>query len=212
MIKLAHYLTCVLLLVLLVYPYAFAIKSPLAEGPFSKMEMDLRKSIFGIHVMSVEVRVDTSTKERIASIVRGSHNFESNAPEVARAIYAADHVTVKLHFMRGVGFSRFIDELKNGERCVYEEHLIGRTEFARVEGGAEQWYSSIRDRGIRDGDEMIYDIDGPSVHTTLISQKGRVFLDQVDVGQEKALSVLGGYFASCSEFREPLVRSLYSYP
>ncbi len=59
---------------------------------------------------------------------------------------------------------------------------------------------------------MYYRIRGDSLHTVYLASDGETLLDQVDVGPERRLSVLGGYFAPGSDFRDKLVDSLLSGP
>jgi hypothetical protein len=56
---------------------------------------------------------------------------------------------------------------------------------------------------------MIYGIRGDTLHTVFRVAEGDILLDQVDVGPQRRLAVLGGYFAPKSDFRESLVRSLF---
>jgi hypothetical protein len=56
---------------------------------------------------------------------------------------------------------------------------------------------------------MFYRIRGDTLHTVFRSAEGENLLDQVDVGPERRLFVLGGYFAPNSDFREKLVKSLF---
>ncbi len=69
-------------------------------------------------------------------------------------------------------------------------------------------YAFLADRRIQPGDRMFYRISGDTLRTVFQSGGGEILLDQVDVGPERRLSVLGGYFAPDSDFRDKLVRSL----
>ena len=55
---------------------------------------------------------------------------------------------------------------------------------------------------------MYYRIHNDSLRTVYLDSDGGTLLDQVDVGPERRLSVLGGYFAPGSVFRDKLIDSL----
>ncbi|HSM08267.1 MAG TPA: hypothetical protein VLA33_04535, partial [Gemmatimonadota bacterium] len=64
------------------------------------------------------------------------------------------------------------------------------------------------ERGIRSGDRMLQRVRGDTLRTVYEGADGEVLLDQVDVGPERRLAVLGGYFAPGSDFRQGLVESV----
>ena len=48
-----------------------------------------------------------------------------------------------------------------------------------------------------------------SVRSVVVSKGGQVYVDRVDPGHEGRRVVLGSYFATGSEFREPLLKSMF---
>jgi hypothetical protein len=67
----------------------------------------------------------------------------------------------------------------------------------------------LEERGIYDGDRIVYRIHGDALRTQFIAVSGELLLDQTDAGTAPRLSVLGSYFVRGSEFREGLIGSLF---
>jgi hypothetical protein len=55
---------------------------------------------------------------------------------------------------------------------------------------------------------MYQRIRSDTLRTVYVDREGSILLDQLDVGPERRLAVLGGYFAPGSEFRDGLVASV----
>jgi hypothetical protein len=71
------------------------------------------------------------------------------------------------------------------------------------------WFDFLGERGIWEGDEVFYRIQGDTLRTIYRSADERILLDQTDVGPASRLSVLGSYFVEGSDFREGLIKSLF---
>jgi hypothetical protein len=190
-------------------PQPAAGELQLADGPYSELRMLYRRTIFRVRVLELSLRVDRAARDRIREIAAGESYAEEAASRIADAILESRQVLVQTVFLRNVSHGRFVDELIAGARCALEAGIIGQPEFQRVSDHSADWYAPIRERGIRTGDRAIYQIRGDSMRSTLQSEDGEVFVDQVDRGPGPRRSLLGGYLALCSDFREPLIRSLF---
>ena len=71
------------------------------------------------------------------------------------------------------------------------------------------WFGFLEVEGASKGDEILYRIRGDSLRTVYRTVGQEVLLDQVDVGPERRMAVLGSYFAPGSDFRKGLIRSLF---
>ena len=185
-----------------------APSSELAIGPYSHMHMLLEKTIFDIDVLTLDVQVDPPTQGEFRKLWSGHTFSEMLADQTAQILYNSQHVQVEMRFVRNVGFRRFIHETVLSAECARKANVITETEFKRVQTNIKEWYAAIAKSGIKSGDTISYDLENTSLHTTLRNKKGEVLVDQTDQGRQPGLSVLGGFFASCSNFRKPLIQSL----
>ena len=87
--------------------------------------------------------------------------------------------------------------------------------------GARRWHSrgdacsretpcgqAIKERGYERGDRLLYRVRADSVRI-VVSEKGKIYVDTTDVGKDAPRIVMASYFAPRSDFREPLLRSLF---
>jgi len=186
----------------------------LQEVPFqlSTLGMDhpamatlLEKTIFKVDVAWLEIwftpEVDRQIREWAAS------RAESDRDSIAAVATRATDALARLHFQRNVSLSQFLDGLQSSARRAHDAGVISDAAFDDIVRSSPDWYAFLRERGIHDGDEMLYRIRGDTLRTVFRSVDGEILLDQRDVGPERRLSVLGGYLAPGSDFRRGLIES-----
>jgi hypothetical protein len=186
-----------------------AAQPPLAEGPYAELRMLYTRTIFRVRVLELSLQVDPPAQARIRDIAADRSYSSERASMIAGVVLDADRVLARTVFLRNIGHRRFVDELISGARCARDAGLIDDQDFERVRVNAASWYAPVRERGIRSGDRAIYRMDGPSMRSTLEAADGTVLVDQIDTGPGPRRTLLGGYLAPCSDFREPLIQSLF---
>jgi hypothetical protein len=70
-------------------------------------------------------------------------------------------------------------------------------------------FAAIKERGYEHGDRLLYRVRADSVRMVVVSEKGKIYVDTTDVGKDAPRVVMASYFAPRSDFREPLLRSLF---
>lgn len=178
-----------------------------ADGD-TRMHTLLEKTLFQVDVLTLEVCFGPETDARLDSLVTGRGYSEALADSVARVALQATDVRARIEFLRGVGLDRFLDGIRENLGKAREAGIVTGEEYDTIASGLPRWYAFLEERGIREGDVMGYRIRGDTLRTTFRGVSGDTLLDQTDVGASRRLSVLGGYFAPGSDFREGLVRSL----
>jgi len=180
----------------------------LAAGEHSRMHMLLEKTIFQVDVLTLEIRFGPETAAQLDSLVDG-REFSKNLADSAAAIALESRdVWARIEFKRGVGLDQFLEGVRDNLRRAEAAGILSAEDYSYISANLPIWYAFLADRRILPGDRMVYRIRGDTLRTVFQSVGGEVLLDQVDVGPERRLSVLGGYFAPDSDFRDKLVRSL----
>lgn len=181
----------------------------LGSGVNARMHMLLEKTIFKVDVLTLDVRLGLLEAARLDSLLAGREFSEDLADSVAAVALASRDAWARIEFQRGVSLDQFLGGVRDNLRHAEEAGIVTPGEYGTIVTGLPRWYSFLADRRIRSGDQMFYRIRGDTLHTVFRSVEGEKLLDQVDVGPERRLSVLGGYFAPNSDFREKLVKSLF---
>lgn len=179
----------------------------LADGPYSRMSMLLEKTLFRVDVLTLELRFGHSTAAALQAALSNQGSRDATYDAVAGAALGATDVWARIRFERDISFKQFLDAARDNLQGALEAGLIDRQGFSDVSDGLPLWYAFLEDRRVRTGDEMHYRIRGDTLRTVYVGFDGEVLLDQIDIGPERRLSVLGGYFAPGSEFRRPLIHS-----
>ena len=181
----------------------------IGDEPYGAMRMLYERTIFKVDVLTLEVRFGPETAARLQALAQGRRRTGALADSIAAAALDAEEVFIRLRFERNVSLGQFLDGVRGNTRAARDAGIITPEEYEQVSSSLPVWYEFLAERGIKDGDEMLYRIRGDSLHTRYRTVEGDVPLNQLDVGDFRRRSVLGGYFAPGSEFRKGLIASLF---
>jgi hypothetical protein len=181
----------------------------LATGPGSAMETRYQRTFLRVNVLTLRVRFGVETAARLRRAVEGRRLTPGLADTVAAAALEARDAWAHLRFHRNLSLRQFLGGIRDNARAAREAGIIAPAEFAEIDRDLPAWYAFLAERGIRRDDEMFYRIRGDTLRTVYRAADGQVLLDQTDTGSFRRLSVLGGYFAPGSDFRQGLIRSLF---
>jgi hypothetical protein len=181
----------------------------LGESRYATMRMLFEKTIFKVDVLTLEVRFGPETAARLQALAEGRRRTSALADSIAAVALEADDAFIRLHFERNVSLDQFLNGVRGNTRAARDAGIITPEQYDDLTASLPMWYDFLAERGIKDGDEMLYRIRGDSLYTMYRTVEGDVPLNQVDVGDFRRRSVLGGYFAPRSEFRAKLIESLF---
>ena len=187
-----------------------SLDSPeLAQGQYAYMHMLLQKTILSINVATIEVRVDKPTQARLAGLARGQTYSEALAQQLANVAIGAERAVVQMRFKRDISLSRWMGVVRENLEQARKAGLINADLERQVGQGLPQWFAALKDRGYEKNDRLVYAVGPGSLRTVVVSAGGQVLVDRADTEQGTRRVVLASYFAYGSEFREPLLRSLF---
>ena len=181
----------------------------LGQGPYAAMHMLLQKTVLNIKVATIDVRFDKGTQGRFAQLAGGKSYAPDLGHQMALAAIDARHAVVVMQFQRDIPLNRWIGVVKDNLEQARKAGLITREVEQRVGNSLAEWFGALKDRGYEKDDRLIYAVMPDSVRSVVVSKGGQVFVDRVDQGHEGRRVVLGSYFATGSEFREPLLKSMF---
>jgi hypothetical protein len=181
----------------------------LGHGPYSRMRTKLEKTIFKVDVLTVEVRFAEDDAVRLRELAGGRRYSEELADSLAAVAMQSRDAFVEVRFLRDVGLDQFLGGVHENLRRVLEVGLIERSRYEIIRDGLPRWFGFLRERGIHKRDRILYRIRGDTLRTWFLGDSGTVMLNQTDVGPERRLAVLGGYFVHKSDFHKGLIRSLF---
>lgn len=176
----------------------------LAEGPGARACMLMERTIFKVDVLTLYVRFGAETATTLHQLV------EQDAPRdsIAAVATRSSEAFARIEFVRNVGMEQFFDGVREDLRRAVRAGLVSQDTYDEVSAGLPDWYGFLAGRDVRKGDRVLYRIRGDTLRSGYRSAEGELLLDQVDVGPQRRLSVLGAYFVKGSSFREGLLDSL----
>jgi hypothetical protein len=174
------------------------------------MHMLLQKTILKINVATIEVRVDKPTQARLTGLTTGQAYSEGLAEQLAHAAIGAERAVVQMKFKRDVSLDRWMGVVKDNLEQARKAGLIDAGLEQKVGQGLPQSFSALKSRGYEKNDRLIYAVAPDSLRTVVVSEAGQVLIDRVDRDTGTRRVVMASYFAKGSDFREPLLRSLWA--
>jgi len=181
----------------------------LGRGPWASMHMLLQKTILNINVADIDARFDPQTQSRFAQLATGKPYTPDLGHQLALAAIDARHAIVQMQFKRDIPLNRWIGVVKDGLEQARKAGLITHDVEQRVGDSLPQWFGALKDRGYEKGDRLIYAVTPDAVRSVVVSPAGQVLVDRTEPGHEGRRVVLGSFFATGSEFREPLLKSMF---
>lgn len=182
--------------------------SGLAEGPFSEMSALLEVTIFKIDVLTLTIRVNEATAERLRSLAEGRRYSEELADSVATVILDADDAWARQVFHRDVSLGRFAGGMRETGRKAAEAGFITQEYFEQFSENVPIWFGFLEESGAKKGDEILFLVRGNRLRTIYRTADGRVLMDEGAEGAEARRASIPSFFAPGTDFRKRLVESL----
>lgn len=173
------------------------------------LHMKLEKTFLKVDVVGLDVKVEGETADALRELADTATYSEAVADAVTRMVLGAENVTVSLRFLRGASLERFLDEVNGGLRKAVAAGLLDEADAREISANMPGWYAFLDERGVHAGDRHVHVIRGERMNTRFIDATGNVLLDHEDVARTGRTAVIASYFAPGSDFRVPLVRSLF---
>lgn len=181
----------------------------LAQGAWATMEMLYERTIFNVDIFRLHLEFGPETADSLQALAVGREYSSALADSLAETALRSRNVLIRTRFLRDVGLDQFLDGLRDNLRNAREQGLLTREDEETIARETVEQYAPLEDRGIREGETMWYRIRGDSLHVAFQTRDGSIPVEQRPVGPERRLSVMAGYLAPGSDFREKLVRSLF---
>ena len=181
----------------------------LAEGPYSSAHMLLEKTFLKVDVLTLDVRFNKQAQCKIAEIATGKSYSPQLAQQVAPIAIATDRAVVQMKFLRDVSLDKWMDVLRENIGQARSAGLISPGLQKKVSDNLPKWFAPIKERGYLKGDRLLYEVRPDSLRSAVVAADGKVFVDQLVREADVAHVVLAAFFAPESEFRTPLLRSIF---
>lgn len=181
----------------------------LGQGPYANMSALVEKTIFAIDIFRVSIMFGDDTARDLASLARGHRYSEQRADRIAGRAYRADNAYVRIVFQRDIDFDDFLDGVRENLEKARKAGMISANTESHVSRALPNWFSFLNQRGIRQGEQILYRAYPDKLRTVYLDTAGRELFDQTDMGKTPPMTMLAGYFAPGVDARERLVRSLF---
>jgi hypothetical protein len=187
-----------------------SFESPdLARGPFSSMRMLLEKTFLKIDVATIDVRLGKREQTELSRLASGRKYSDALEGELAKLLLRTDHALIQLAFLRDVSLDRWIDGVRDSLARAHRAGLISAAQRKNVSDRLPQWFKALEAEGLHEGDRILYEIRPQGLRTVAVTRAGKVLVDRNDKGQEAPQLVLASYFAPGTDYRTPLLESLF---
>ena len=186
-----------------------AVAGPLGSGRYSSMWMLLEKTILMVDVLTVQVVVDQDTQTKLKAIAEGKKYSKGLGDQAATIAIKSEDAKVVLKFKRSVPLGMWLDGVFENLDQAAKAGLISGATKGKVTARLKKEFAKIEDRGYEENDKVIYRVKPGSLEVKVVTADGKELLRFVDKGKDAPGVVLASYFAPESDFRVPLLKSLF---
>jgi hypothetical protein len=189
---------------------ARAQSSPESPGqaPYSHMYTLLQRTLLKIDVLTVDVCFDAETARRFARLAGRGRLTRPAADSIVAVALASEHAQARVGFLRDVSLDDFLEGVRDDLWQAVEAGLLADSVFRVLQAGLPSWYSPLRRRGIRKGDQILYDMGQDEVRTVFLRREGTTALEHRERGRGLRNSPLATWLARGSSFRPGMLESL----
>lgn len=181
----------------------------LGRGRYARLRVVLEKTVFQFDVLSLDIRVDQATADRLERMVKGREYSSKLERDVVSTVLEAETVYTAAKFLRGFGRDAFVEGVRVDLGRAYKGELIDREEYLRVHRELPRWFAFLGDRGVRKGDWLYNRGDADGLRTVFVNGDGASLMDLTLPGRAPTRTLVACYLAPGGDLREPLVRSLF---
>jgi len=167
----------------------------------------LEKTIFKFDVLDLEILVRGEAAVQTQRWLTSAAWTAALADSIAQTLAQATDASAEITFLRDVGLKRFLKSIDGSMDQTVRVGWLSREDFERISRQMPVSYAFLSEEGIHDGDQILYTVQGDSLRVRYLDSSGRERLDEIDVGPERRIALLGSYFAPGSDFRDGLLRS-----
>jgi len=169
----------------------------------------LERTFLRIDVLTVDLCLDAAAGARIEALTAGADRVAGAvADSVTRAVLESGQATARVVFRRDLTLSRFLESVAEDQGKAVSAGLLSDTASRAIRDALPGWFAPLRERGIFDGDQLVYAMGSDSIRSRYIGRDGSVLLDRMDTGRERRISVLATWLAPGASLRNGLLRSL----
>jgi hypothetical protein len=184
---------------------AAPLPRPIAT-PAVTLNMLLEKTIFQVDVLILELWLGPETARQLERRLPVTGSDDADA--VANMAVQSRDAWATIVFRRGVKLSQFLSGIDEDMRKARDAGFLSAAGYDTVAAGLPRYFAPLAARGIEKDDRLFYRVRGDTLRTVFQRADGSVVIDQIDVGPERRLSLLGSFFVKGSSFRRGLLDSL----
>ncbi len=181
----------------------------LAQGKYATMHMLLEKTVMRVDVLTVDVRLGKNPHGEVTKLADGKQYSEALGDQIAGVAIKADEAVVQLTFKRSVPLNTWIGAVRENLQQARAAGLISAGLEQKVSNGLPEWFAALKDRGFKAGDKVLYRVHPDKLTTAVVSSEGHLLVFRGDADKEGRGVVMASYFAPGSDFRVPLLQSLF---
>jgi len=181
---------------------------PLGRTQWSYMHTLFQRTFLKVDVLTVDVCFDAPTAQRFGAVAARTRLSGAAADTITRAALQAARAQGRIEFLRHVSHGEFIDGVTDDLRKAVKARVMGDSIFRAIVAGLPASYAFLEKRGLRKGDQLVYDMAGDTIRTRYIGADGAVLLDELAVGRQRRNSPLATWFTPGSSYRAGLLQSL----
>ena len=178
------------------------------DGAHARLRFFFEVTFMKIDIAWIEAYLDSGTAA-VVEQVTGLEYSKGRARALEMALLAGDPMLLRMELARGGGAGRFIGATRDNLQAAVECGSMGQTTFDELWPYFEELLSPVDQRGMEEGDAILYRIEGSRVRIVYLGPAGEIIVDGNYEGAEAARGFVGSFLCRETAFSEKLIRSAW---
>lgn len=179
--------------------------TPSEHSCYSSFDYLLEKTMLKVDVLKLHISLDSTTGHAVARLIEGQKRSSDLEQALVAQYLQARQADVDLSFLMSISHHRFVESARKTTRRLARQGFISDDAAVLVGDGMAQRFAFLKGAGIQEGDRLYYTVRSDSVRTCFVSAIGDTLLNDVRIGPERRVALLGSYFAPKTNFHDGLL-------
>jgi len=183
----------------------------LGQSPNAVHSFLFEVTFMKIDVAVIEYQLDEHTAAKVSSITNAGEINESLKNRVAETLLASEAIAISMDVQRDTNSGKIMKGMGKNLTRALESELISQAEHDQVLERLTALLSVDEERGILEGDRLMYRVQPDAVRVFLLGVDGKLLVDSLESGPAWTKGIKGIFLGPDSKLRDKFAEAAWPH-